>query len=219
VAALSGLFSPGVLWLTQWTLAPVTQAQEPQGDGMSDNTVSESKASALLVDDTPDNIDLLVNILKHDYRVKAAINGEQALKIVAQTSPDIILLDVMMPGIDGFEVCRRLKADYTTRHIPVIFITAMIGMDDELKGLELDADEWEIMKTHAEIGAMILGDDPSDLMSMAREVAITHHEKWDGSGYPRGVADEAIPRIGRIVAIADVFDAKDDMLDIRDRYA
>lgn len=285
----------------------------------------DEKQTVLLVDDTPENIDVLVGTLKHDYHVKAAINGERALKIVQATPPDIILLDIMMPGIDGYEVCRRLKADYTTRHIPVIFITAKIDVEDELQGLELgavdyitkpisppivqarvrthlalydqnreldrkvhlktqqlhqtrlqiiqrlgraaeykdnetgmhvirmshyarilglaagmseaeadllmnaapmhdigkigipdhilrkpgklDAEEFEIMKTHTTIGGEIIGEDSSELLQLARVVALTHHEKWNGFGYPNGLAEEDIPRVGRIVAIADVFDA------------
>ena len=281
--------------------------------------------TVLVVDDTPENIDVLVGILKDEYHVKAAINGEMALKIVHATPPDIILLDIMMPGIDGYEVCRRLKADYTTRHIPVIFITAKIGMQDEIMGFELgavdyitkpvsppivkarvrthlalydqnreldrmvhikteqlhetrlqiiqrlgraaeykdnetgmhvirmshysrilglaagmsdaeadmllnaapmhdigkigipdsilrkpgklDEGEFEIMKTHCMIGAEILGDDTSELLQLAKVVALTHHEKWNGFGYPHGLSGEEIPRVGRIVAIADVFDA------------
>ena len=287
--------------------------------------MTADKQTILVVDDTPENIDVLVGTLKHDYHVKAAINGEMALKIVQTSPPDIILLDIMMPGIDGYEVCRRLKADHTTRHIPVIFITAKIGLQDELMGLELGAidyitkpisppivkarvethlaltnqnreldrkvrikteqlhetrlqiiqrlgraaeykdddtglhvirmsqythilglaagmseseadtlmnaapmhdigkigipdnilkkpgkleeDEFDIMKTHCEIGANIIGDDTSELLQLAKVVALTHHEKWNGFGYPNGLAGEDIPRVGRIVAIADVFDA------------
>ncbi len=283
------------------------------------------KQTVLVVDDTPENIDVLVGTLKSDYNVKAAINGKMALKVVHSTPPDIILLDIMMPGIDGYEVCRRIKADYTTRHIPIIFITAKIGIEDELTGLELGAvdyitkpisppivkarvqthlalhdqnreldrkvrirteqlhetrlqviqrlgraaeykdnetgmhvirmshysrilglaagmseseaeilmnaapmhdigkigipdnilrkpgkltdDEFAIMKGHCEIGAEIIGDDSSELLQLAKVVALTHHEKWNGNGYPKGLAGEDIPRVGRIVAIADVFDA------------
>jgi len=86
--------------------------------------MNADKQTILVVDDTPENIDVLVGTLKHDYHVKAAVNGEMAIKIVQANQPDIILLDVMMPGIDGYEVCRRLKADHTTKHIPIIFITA-----------------------------------------------------------------------------------------------
>lgn len=84
-----------------------------------------------------------------------------------------------------------------------------IGIPDAvlLKPGRFEPEEWEIMKTHAAIGAKLLEGDDSDLMRMAHEIALTHHEKWDGSGYPRGLAGEAIPESGRIVALADVFDA------------
>jgi putative two-component system response regulator len=84
-----------------------------------------------------------------------------------------------------------------------------IGIPDAilLKPGKFEPHEWEIMKTHATIGADILSDDDSDLLRLAREIALTHHEKWDGSGYPHALAGEAIPQAGRIVAVADVFDA------------
>ena len=284
------------------------------------------KPSILVVDDTPENIDLLVGILKSDYRIKAAKNGEKALKIARMPEkPDLILLDIMMPGIDGYEVCRQLKEDYTTRHIPIIFVTAKISVEDELRGFELgavdyiakpisppvvearvktqlalfnqnreldrkvheqtqtihntrlqiiqrlgraaeykdddtgmhvirmsyysrilaeaagmsksdadtlmnaapmhdigkigvpdkvlqkpaklDDEEWGVMKAHVEIGVEIIGNDDSELLEMARTVALTHHEKYNGTGYPKGLKGEGIPKIGRIVAVADVFDA------------
>lgn len=284
------------------------------------------KATVLVVDDTPENIEVLVGILKDDYRVKAAKSGEVALKIAKLSPPpDLILLDVMMPGIDGYEVCQQLKSDPLTKYIPIIFVTAKIAQEDELKGLalgavdyitkpisppivksrvrthlalynqnreldrkvaektqeladnqfkviqrlgraaeykdnetglhvirmsqytyilakaigmaehdalilkaaapmhdvgkigipdailqkpaKLDEAEWQVMKTHASVGAEILGDDHSELLQIAKIVALTHHEKWDGSGYPEGLIGSAIPLEGRIVAIADVFDA------------
>ncbi len=84
-----------------------------------------------------------------------------------------------------------------------------IGIPDRilLKPGKLDADEWQIMKTHAEIGAQLLDGGDSELLHLAREVALTHHERWDGSGYPQGLAGEAIPQSGRVCALADVFDA------------
>ena len=94
----------------------------------------------LIVDDTQENILLLSEVLESDYLTKAAIDGERALKIAfAAEPPDLVLLDVMMPGMDGYEVCKRLKANPGTRHIPVIFVTAMSEVEDETKGLELGA--------------------------------------------------------------------------------
>ena len=288
--------------------------------------MSSDRATVLVVDDTPENIDLLVEILKEDYKVKAARNGEQGLKIARLPSaPDLILLDIMMPDIDGFEVCKQLKEDPTTCDIPIIFVTAKITTEDEIQGFELGAvdyitkpisppvvlarvkthialhdqnrelgrqvreqtrtinntrlkiiqrlgraaeykddntgmhvirmshyarvlglaagmseamadmlldaapmhdigkigipdrilqkseelneEEWRIMQTHTDMGTEIIGKDSSELLQMARQVAATHHEFWDGSGYPLGISGEEIPMVGRIVAIADVFDA------------
>ena len=287
---------------------------------------SNAKQSILVVDDTPENIDVLSGVLRAEFKVKAALNGERALKIAfAEPKPDMILLDIMMPVMDGYEVCRQLKENPATSKIPVIFITAKNQDEDEKKGLELgavdyitkpinpsivkarihthlalydqnrelehkvkqrtheledtrlqiirrlgraaeykdnetglhvirmshyskliaqayggneswvellfnaapmhdigkigipdkillkpgklDGDEWNMMKQHAEIGADIIGDHPSPLLQLSRVIAATHHEKWDGSGYPNGLAGEAISLEGRIVAIADVFDA------------
>jgi putative two-component system response regulator len=288
--------------------------------------MDNEKFNILVVDDTPENIDLLLEILKDDYKVRAAINGEQALKIARlRVAPDLILLDVMMPGIDGFEVCRQLKSDPTTNHIPIIFVTAKITTSDEIEGFSLgavdyitkpisppvvlarvktqlalydqnreldrkvreqtkdindtrlkiiqrlgraaefkddntglhvirmshyarvlgiaagmsetmadmmldaapmhdigkigipdsilqkagplDDSEWIVMQSHTKMGEDIIGEDDSELLQMAKAVAISHHEHWDGGGYPNSLAGEDIPMVGRIVAIADVFDA------------
>ncbi len=300
--------------------------------------MSDHKASVLVVDDTSENIDLLVEILKGEYTVRAAINGEQGLKIARLAkAPDLILLDIMMPGIDGFEVCRRLKQDPTTSHIPIIFVTAKITTSDEIMGFSLgavdyitkpisppvvlarvrthlalydqnreldrkvrqqtqdihdtrlkiihrlgraaefkddntglhvirmshyarvlgiaagmsetmadmlldaapmhdigkigipdailqkpgrlDEQEWAIMQTHAQMGEEIIGKDDSELLTMARIVAISHHERWDGSGYPNALAAEDIPMVGRIVAIADVFDALTSVRPYKDAWS
>jgi putative two-component system response regulator len=94
----------------------------------------------LVVDDTPENLTLMTGLLKETYKVKVAINGEKALRIAqADPPPDLVLLDIMMPGMDGYEVCRRLKADGRTRDLPVIFLTALTDVADEQKGLELGA--------------------------------------------------------------------------------
>ncbi|ABV85957.1 two-component system response regulator [Shewanella pealeana] len=283
------------------------------------------KATVLVVDDTPENIDILVGILGGDYKVKVAIDGPKALALASKSSPDLILLDVMMPGMNGYEVCKRLKQEPLTNHIPVIFVTALTEVADETQGFELgavdyitkpvsapvvkarvkthlalydqkrlleqqvkartkeleetrfeiirrlgraaeykdnetglhvvrmshyarllamqsglpehyceliynaapmhdigkigtpdsilkkpaslDDNEWDEMQRHAEIGAEIIGEHNDPLLEMARRIALTHHEKWDGSGYPYGLSGEDIPIDGRIVAIADVFDA------------
>lgn len=100
----------------------------------------ESKPSILVVDDTPANLTLMTGLLQDDYQVRAATSGEKALKIAfSDNPPDLILLDIMMPEMDGHEVCRRLKADEKTREIPIIFLTAMSEADDEEKGLKLGA--------------------------------------------------------------------------------
>jgi putative two-component system response regulator len=283
------------------------------------------KQTILVVDDVPENIDILKGILQSRYKIKVALNGEKALAIVAASPPDLILLDIMMPGMDGYEVCRRIKNETATRNIPIIFVTAKNEKTDEVEGLELgavdylrkpvipvlviarvkthlalydqnraleekvrqrtaelestrleiirrlgrasefkdnetglhvirmsyysahiarkagmsedevemilnaspmhdvgkigipdniilkpgklDDDEWQIMRSHPQIGADIIGKHPVGILRLAREIALSHHEKWDGSGYPAGLAAENIPYSGRIVAIADVFDA------------
>ncbi|BCS89588.1 hybrid sensor histidine kinase/response regulator [Pseudodesulfovibrio sediminis] len=93
----------------------------------------------LLVDDNSMNIDLLVDILKDDYKLLVALNGKTALERIQQTPPDLVLLDIMMPDMDGYEVCKRLKSDERTNKIPIIFITAKAQVEDEAKGLALGA--------------------------------------------------------------------------------
>ncbi|GAK57487.1 GGDEF domain response regulator receiver [Candidatus Vecturithrix granuli] len=100
----------------------------------------EPKQTILIVDDIPTNIKVLGDTLKKEFTVRFATDGLKALEIAQSSSPpDIILLDIMMPGMDGYEVCRRLKASEQTQHIPVIFITALSQEEDETKGLELGA--------------------------------------------------------------------------------
>lgn len=102
-------------------------------------TKDNQKQTILAVDDTPENLDVLRGILLPDYLVKAATNGQAALKIAETLHPDLILLDIMMPGMDGFEVCRQLKANPYTASIPVIFITAMSEVEDEQRGFDVGA--------------------------------------------------------------------------------
>lgn len=99
-----------------------------------------NKQVILIVDDTPDNISLLSGLLKDQYKIKIATTGQKALQIAAmQPGPDLILLDVMMPEMDGYETCKRLKADPVTTEIPIIFLTAKTQIQDEEMGLKLGA--------------------------------------------------------------------------------
>jgi putative two-component system response regulator len=267
----------------------------------------------LAVDDEASNLHLLRQILQDQYRLLFAKDGARALELAQQEKPDLVLLDIMMPGMSGIDTCKALKADPRTAAIPVIFVTALAEVDDEVDGFEagavdyitkpvspsivrarvrthlslvradelretrlqivhrlglaseykdnetglhvirmshfarllgvatgmneaeaedlmhaapmhdvgkigipdrilqkpgpLDAEEWKIMQTHAAIGAEIIGQHQQGMLVTARNIALTHHEKFDGSGYPNGLAGHAIPLEGRIVAIADVFDA------------
>ncbi|MAQ49649.1 MAG: two-component system response regulator [Pseudomonas sp.] len=273
----------------------------------------DRRPSILLVDDEPANLHVLKHILQDDYRLLFARDGERALELASSEHPQLILLDVMMPGTTGHEVCTRLKADPRTEAIPVIFVTALANPEDEALGFELgavdyiskpvsapivrarvrthlslvraevlrqtrlnivqalgmaaeykdnetglhvirmshfsriialeagfsaedaeellhaapmhdvgkigipdailqkpgklDADEWAIMQQHPDIGARIIGEHDASMLQMARRIALGHHEKWDGSGYPAGLAGTDIPVEARIIAIADVFDA------------
>ena len=98
------------------------------------------KQTVLAVDDVPENIEVLAEILGADYQVKVALNGERALKIAGSPEPpDLILLDVMMPGMDGYEVCRQLKASAATQKIPIIFVTARGEVHDETLGFAVGA--------------------------------------------------------------------------------
>jgi putative two-component system response regulator len=100
------------------------------------------KATILAVDDTPENLDVVKGLLSDDYIVKAATSGAMALKIVEKQRPDLVLLDIMMPGMSGYEVCEQLKANPDTRDIPVIFLTAMEQTTDEAQGFELGAADY-----------------------------------------------------------------------------
>src|SRR5574343_1720741 len=97
----------------------------------------KSEHKVLLVDDEPNNLKVLQQILKDHYELIFAINGEKALAAAKQHLPDIILLDIMMPGMDGYEVCAQLKQDLQTQAIPVVFVTAMSDVEDEARGFDV----------------------------------------------------------------------------------
>ena len=99
--------------------------------------ISNDSQKLLIVDDTPTNLDLLISILQHDYEIRVALNGFDALKQVEIASPDLILLDVLLPDVSGYEVCKRLKNDPETRDIPVIFISSRDSIDAQLEGFSV----------------------------------------------------------------------------------
>ena len=108
-------------------------------------------AEIVLVDDLPENLELLSRLLEEQgHTVRVAINGELALRSIAVALPELILLDIMMPGMDGFEVCRRLKANPETADIPVIFITAMTELDNKLTGFRLGGADYVTKPFQAE---------------------------------------------------------------------
>lgn len=127
-------------------------------------------------------------------------DNETGLHIIRMSSMAVVI--ARAAGMDNAQ-CDLLL------HAAPMHDIGKIGIPDHilLKPGRFEADEWTIMQTHAQIGADILAGDDSDLMQMAHEIALTHHEKWNGSGYPNGLAGEAIPLVGRITALADVFDA------------
>ncbi|MDB5775020.1 MAG: response regulator receiver modulated metal dependent phosphohydrolase [Herbaspirillum sp.] len=316
---------------------------------MSDRmeSIKLNKSTILVIDDTPANIHIVMDLLSAEgFRVLVAEDGEEGIETARAGMPDLILLDAMMPGIDGYETCRRLKADPATREIPVIFLTALSQTDQKLAGFDaggadyvtkplqhkellarirtqlenqsarkilrghnaalerevahrtqelsamqdaiiqcmaslaetrdnetgnhirrtqhyvkmlavalkdhprfaatltgnaieqlyksaplhdigkvgipdaillkpdkLTAAEFEIMKTHTTLGrdtllaAERMLDNGNSFLKFAREIAYSHQEKWDGSGYPQGLAGDAIPVSARLMALADVYDA------------
>lgn len=308
---------------------------------------ASSVATLLVVDDTPENLTVLAELLAPTYRVLVANSGPRALRLAqSEPRPDLILLDVMMPDMDGYGVLARLKENPATADVPVIFVTAMTAMEEEQRGFDLGAvdyitkpirppivlarvraqlelkeardwlknknevleaevaarlgeilliqdvsihalarlaetrdpetgnhihrtqsyvqvlathlrphprfstllsadyidqlaksaplhdigkvgipdhillkpgkltaAEWAIMKTHARLGSEAIEQAERDavqpvvFLAIAKEIAHWHHEKWDGSGYPDGLAGDAIPVPARLMALADVFDA------------
>ena len=158
------------------------------------------KPTILVVDDIPENIDLLDGILAEDYNVRAALNGKKALEIVSKNSvPDLVLLDVMMPEMDGYQVCRQLKENSTTRKIPVIFVTARTDLEGELKGLDLGAVDYITkpfdpalvkarIRTHIEL-KMIR--DQIEALAQTRAQQLVHAERLSTIGLlSAGIAHE-----------------------------
>jgi putative two-component system response regulator len=275
--------------------------------------LNDPRRTLLLVDDEPTNLHILRNTLQQEYRLLFARSGQEALDLTAQEHPDLILLDIVMPSMSGYDVCRTLKSDGGTSTIPVVFVTGLTEAADEQLGLELGAVDYiskpfnphivrarvrthlslvqatevretrlqivqclgkaaefkdsetgmhvvrmshyarivgaamgytnaaaddllhaapmhdigkigipdailqktgsltpverTIMEQHTVIGARIIGEHATGMLQMAGVIALHHHERWDGTGYPHGLHGEDIPHLARVVAVADVFDA------------
>lgn len=119
-----------------------------------------SESRILIVDDVKANVDLLVHALRNDYRISVAINGEAALRSVERSSPDLLLLDIVMPGIDGYEVCRRLRSDAKTCELPIMFLSSLEDVCDKTRGFEVGGNDYltkpfEILEVKARVRSML----------------------------------------------------------------
>ncbi|MDT7834675.1 two-component system response regulator [Aquabacterium sp. OR-4] len=132
-------------------------------------------ARVLVVDDTPANLSLLANLLNQTYRVQLATSGAKALELARRTPPDLIVLDVMMPEMDGYEVCRQLKADARTRHVPVLFLTALSRPEDESRGFEVGGADF----IHKPFNpATVLARVATQLQAKAWQDAMADRNRW-----------------------------------------
>jgi class 3 adenylate cyclase/CheY-like chemotaxis protein len=161
------------------------------------------KPTILVVDDTPENIDVLVGILKGKYKVKIAQSGEQAITLATKKPPELILLDIMMPEMDGYEVCQELKSNQSTKDVPVIFLSAKTEMEDIVKGFELRAVDYvtkpfnptELLarvNTHLTIQRQQLQLAETDKMKAMTEI----FEKFIPKQFLSRVAEKGIENIG-----------------------
>jgi len=133
----------------------------------------------LIVDDVRANVDILVEALRNDHKLSVALNGETALRIIKENPPDLVLLDIMMPGLDGYEVCRRLRASAATREIPIMFLSALEEVKDKAKGFELGGNDYlvkpfEILEVKARVRSLLKAKAHSDAVKekLATELRI-----------------------------------------------
>lgn len=173
----------------------------------------------LIVDDQDSNVILLERMLRGaGYQsVTTTMDPTFVRALHAQEGFDLTLLDLQMPDMDGFQVMDALKQDAPSDYLPVLVITAQ--PDQKLRALKAGAkdfvikqgsltpDEWDLMKGHPLMGSKILGNSASPYIQMAAEIALNHHERWDGSGYPSGKPGKAIPLSARIMNLCDIYDA------------
>jgi len=137
-----------------------------------------SECRILVVDDVKTNVDTLVQALRNDYKLSVALDGESALRITEKNPPDLVLLDIMMPGIDGYEVCRRLRSDPKTRDIPVMFLTALEDVQDKARGFEIGANDYltkpfEILEVKARVRSLVRAKAYADAVREAREMELS----------------------------------------------
>ncbi|MBF0621611.1 MAG: response regulator [Magnetococcales bacterium] len=152
---------------------------------------SSQPARILIVDDQKTNIDILKDILS-DYDRRIALNGEQVLKVVeSDNPPDLVLLDIMMPGMDGYEVCRRMKSDPATRDIPVIFVTAKTRVEDEIRGFELGAVDY-ITKPVSEPIVQARVSNHLSLLNIRRALESRNRDLLDRERYIRSLIDQSM---------------------------
>src|SRR5262245_46654434 len=133
-----------------------------------------SECRVLVVDDVKANVDMLVEALRGDYKLSVALGGEAALRAVEKHPPDLLLLDIMMPDVDGYEVCRRLRADPATREIPVMFLSSLEDVQDKARGFELGANDYltkpfEILEVKARVRSLLKAKAYADAVRHAQE--------------------------------------------------
>lgn len=138
-----------------------------------------SECRVLIVDDVKANVDVLVEALKDEYKLSVALNGEGALRSVEKNPPDIVLLDIVMPGIDGYEVCRRLRGSEATRELPIMFLSSLEDVKDKTRGFELGANDYltkpfEILEVKARVQSLLKAKAYADAVkeAMARDLRI-----------------------------------------------
>src|SRR5688572_3991536 len=122
------------------------------------NELSDSRV--LIVDDVKSNVDILVGALRGDYQLSVALGGEQALDVVRRSPPDLILLDIVMPGIDGYEICRRLRASEATRELPIMFLSSLEDVNDKTRGFEVGGNDYltkpfEVLEVKARVRSLL----------------------------------------------------------------
>jgi sigma-B regulation protein RsbU (phosphoserine phosphatase) len=133
-----------------------------------------SACRVLVVDDVKANVDMLVEALRGDYKISVALSGDAALRTVEKSPPDLLLLDIVMPGMDGYEVCRRLRADPATRELPIMFLSSLEDVQDKARGFELGANDYltkpfEILEVKARVRSLLKAKAYADAVRDAQE--------------------------------------------------